>query len=158
MAADSSTPSAMRGAGSGCRSRRDRGVRDYRRPCCWKRRRLPSRECTDGRLQHVDGAEDIDLEVAARTLHGGGHGDLAGEMKNDLGLKSADDGLDIESVADVAMDEFDGVALGGREGAKPVEISRGAVAREIVEDGDLLAASSVSRWAARLLRRIRSRQ
>jgi hypothetical protein len=43
------------------------------------------RVLADG-LEHVDGAEDVDLEVAAGTLHGGGHGDLAGEMEDDVRL------------------------------------------------------------------------
>ena len=94
-------------------------------------------------LQHVDGTEDVNLEVAAGALDGGGHGDLTGEMEDDVRLERLDDGLDIEGVANVAVDELDGVLPGGREGAQPCEVCGGAVAGEVVEDGDLVGAVCV---------------
>ena len=82
------------------------------------------RVLADG-FEHVDGAEHIDFEVAARALHAGGHGDLAGEVEDHVGGDALDGLLDVEGVADVAVDELE-VA----ERAQPGEVFAGAVAGE----------------------------
>ncbi len=69
------------------------------------------------------------------------------------GRKRLDDGVDVEAPCDVAMDELDGVPLGGRETAQPCEVRRGSVARKIIKDGDPAGrrCREPIRWAARLL-------
>ncbi len=54
------------------------------------------------------------------------------------GLTLPDDRFDVEGVADVAVDEVHWVAFGRRERAQPCQILGRTVARQIVEDGDVV--------------------
>ncbi len=96
------------------------------------------RVLADG-FEDVDGAEDVDLEVAARRLHAGGHGDLAGEVEDDVRGDAFNGLFDVEGVADVAVDELDWAGLDRAERTEPGEVFRRAVAGEGVEYGDLFA-------------------
>jgi len=80
------------------------------------------------RVEHVDRAGDVDLDVEARVLDGAADVDLGGQVVDDLGL-------------DVGQQAGDGVAVGDGD-----LLQRGvagdvlAAARgEVVQDGDLVA-------------------
>jgi len=72
-------------------------------------------------LEDVDGAEDVDLEVAPRALHGGGHRDLAGKVEDDVWFQVLDHTFHVEGVTDISVDKVDRI-LRVVERAQPSQV------------------------------------
>src|SRR5262249_36807014 len=89
-----------------------------------------------GRLEQVEGAERVDLEVVPRLGDGGGHGHLRCEVEDDLRVPVAGQGgVERGPVPDV--DPLEGEAT---LTAEPLEVAVRAAAGEVVQDDHLVTA------------------
>ena len=85
------------------------------------------------RLQQVERAEDVDLEVVARVLHAGGHRDLRRHVEHRV--RFVHGGGQPVAIADVGMDEADAVAV---VRLQPLQVALGPGAAQRVIDDDIV--------------------
>ena len=86
------------------------------------------------RLQHVEGAQGVDLEIGPRVGHRGRDRGLRGQVIDRL--LSGRRRQDRRVITDVAPDEAEAIPEGGPQ---PIQVRLAAPPRQIVEDRDLVA-------------------
>ena len=86
-------------------------------------------------FEDVEGAEGVDLEVFARVVDGGRHGDLPSQVQQHFGSDGGDGRLQRRPVTDITALEADiGLLL------QPVKVVRGPAPGQVVEYRDAPAA------------------
>ena len=91
-----------------------------------------------GRLEDIESAEEVGEEVAAGVGEGGDHGDLAGQVANEIKRAMLAEGLPYPRLLSQVLDCAGQLAFPSL-GAQPVEVGRCALAQEGVNERDLPA-------------------
>ena len=97
-------------------------------------------------FQHVECAQRVNLKILARVFDAGGDGYLRGQVHDEIGLGHSHSGLQRLVVSNIAFGEVQrGIAGALHLVLQPMQIVFGAGAREIIENGDVIALRQMMR-------------
>ena len=86
------------------------------------------------RLQHVQGAQGVGLEIQTWVVDGSGHRHLPRQMEYQIGLDSLDELRDVVAVAHVAVAELEVALL-----PQPLQVAGRTQPAQVVEDAQVHA-------------------